>query len=86
MSVFLKELQNSATPPGDIEPPSELGGSMDTRCILGVTRHGDVLTTLLNIDRVLTSEAIKHLQPGAPMLKNRPDPDSREGVFPRAIR
>ena len=40
----------------DIQPPPELGSSVDITFVEGISNADDCLVTLLNIDRVLTDE------------------------------
>jgi purine-binding chemotaxis protein CheW len=43
-------------PRGNIEPPPQIGGSLDTSFILGMGKVGEAVKILLDIDRVLTNE------------------------------
>jgi purine-binding chemotaxis protein CheW len=49
-------------PATDIEPPPQLGGSVDTSFILGMGKVKDDVKILLDIDKVLTSEELVLLQ------------------------
>ena len=42
----------------DIQPPPELGSSVDITFVAGIGNSNDCLVTLLNIDRVLTDEEV----------------------------
>ncbi len=42
----------------DIQPPPELGNSVDITFVAGIGNYNDCLVTLLNIDRVLTNEEV----------------------------
>ena len=46
----------------DIEPPPDLGTSVDTSFILGMGKVNDDVKILLDIDKVLTSEDLVQLQ------------------------
>lgn len=48
-------------PAADIEPPPELGGSVDTSFILGMGKVKDDVKILLHIDRVLTADELVQL-------------------------
>lgn len=41
-----------------IEPPPEFGGSVDTAFILGMGKVGERVVTLMDVDRVLSSEDV----------------------------
>jgi len=41
---------------GDLEPPPQIGGTLDTSFILGMGKVGEAVKILLDIDRVLTTE------------------------------
>ncbi len=41
-----------------IDPPPDLGGSVDTSLMTGVARSGDRLTLLLDLDRLVTGAAL----------------------------
>ncbi len=43
----------------DIQPPPELGSSVDITFVAGIGNSNGCLVTLLNIDRVLTDEEVK---------------------------
>ena len=43
----------------DIQPPPELGSSVDITFVAGIGNANDCLVTLLDIDRVLTDEEVK---------------------------
>lgn len=43
----------------DIQPPPELGSSVDITFVAGIGKVNDCLITLLDIDRVLTDEEVK---------------------------
>ena len=43
----------------DIQPPPELGSSVDITFVAGIGNPNDCLVTLLDIDRVLTDEEVK---------------------------
>ena len=49
-------------PDSNIEPPPNLGGSVDTSFILGMGKVKDDVKILLDIDKVLTSEELVKLQ------------------------
>ena len=46
----------------DIQPPPELGSSVDTTFVAGIGNSNDHLVTLLDIDRVLTDEEVKTVE------------------------
>ena len=45
-------------PSADIAPPPELGASVDTRFLLGLGKVGDDVKLLLDIDKVLSTDAL----------------------------
>lgn len=47
-------------PAADIAPPPELGTAVDTRFLLGMGKVGDDVKLLLNIDKVLSTDALVH--------------------------
>jgi len=48
-------------PQGNIEPPPQIGSSLDTSFILGMGKVGEAVKILLAIDRVLTDEQTANL-------------------------
>lgn len=56
----VQEVHN--VPDGDIEPPPQLGGAIDTSFILGMGKVNDDVKILLDVDQVLTSEELVNIQ------------------------
>ncbi|NLG34763.1 MAG: purine-binding chemotaxis protein CheW [Lentisphaerae bacterium] len=44
---------------GQIEPPPEFGGAVDTTFILGMGKIGERVVTLMDVDRVLSGEDVE---------------------------
>ena len=49
-------------PTGEIEPPPQLGSSVDTSFILGMGKVDDKVKILLDIDRVLTTDELVQIE------------------------
>lgn len=54
----------------DVQPPPELGSKVDVTFIAGIGSCNDRLVTLLDIDRVMTEDEVKHVAGAAEEVKS----------------
>jgi len=47
----------------DIEPTPDFGSAVDTRCFVGMAKVKNRVMTLLDLDRVIATEAVQVLAP-----------------------